>query len=198
MEMEVPSGYHFCPMNKEIIIDYLGNKLNGGNIPSNMVKEFDVYTIEPWLLPGAEMVNSGAKKSLYFSVTLRLISAKGGSRPHRTAGNGFWRACTGDKFVVDTLEQQRSTIGYVKQLTYHMFADGHGKHSCKESKKTDWIMHEYMHTKILTNPNVVCCVTVFSNGGLSALLFLVIAYELAADTALDHGLSYQYQIARYG
>ncbi|XP_042479802.1 NAC domain-containing protein 83-like [Macadamia integrifolia] len=148
---ELPAGFRFSPSNKQLLLHYLTNRLSGRNLSSNEVKDFDVYTKEPWLLPGANK-----KECVYFFVPWRKTS-KDSCKAERSAGKGFWRASTGDK---DVRDNQKKLIGYLKQLTYHInYNDNNNNNQQQESnniksKKMDWIMHEYKLTK---SPEMTLC-----------------------------------------
>lgn len=59
-----------------------------------------------------------------------------GSRPDRTAGNGFWKATGSNDAVRDGKKQ--SIIGYKRALSFF-----HGQQSEKNlNNKTCWLMHE--------------------------------------------------------
>ncbi|KAJ8443838.1 hypothetical protein Cgig2_010302 [Carnegiea gigantea] len=60
-----------------------------------------------------------------------------GTRPDRTAGNGFWKATKSNDVVRDS--KKKSIIGYERPLSFF-----HGQQSEKNlNNKICWVMHEY-------------------------------------------------------
>ncbi|KAF8398369.1 hypothetical protein HHK36_017296 [Tetracentron sinense] len=80
----------------------------------------------------AAMYKLEGEKEMYF-FTQRVRRTQNGTRPNRTAGNGYWKASAGDKAINS---QGRVVIGYKMVLNYY-----NGLHPRKEKSK--WIMHEY-------------------------------------------------------
>ncbi|KAL7096707.1 hypothetical protein ACP275_10G096500 [Erythranthe tilingii] len=73
----------------------------------------------------------GDKEWYFFTPRIRKYAK--GSRPNRTAGNGFWKASCADKDI----KFNNKIIGRKMTLVFHEGI------SSKDGIKTDWIMHEY-------------------------------------------------------
>ncbi|KAJ8648153.1 hypothetical protein MRB53_001176 [Persea americana] len=117
-------GSRFCPTDGELI-RYLWLKNSGLLLPSDQIKECNVYACNPDQLP--REFNYGMGNELYF------FTKRGRKyfRPSRTAGDGFWKA-TGAEQVIQG--SNKSIIGLKKNLVFHY----------KENNiKTNWQMHEY-------------------------------------------------------
>lgn len=52
MSHSMPPGCRFKPTDLELIEEFLKRKVMEGTCPYNPIMDFDVYGIEPWLLPG--------------------------------------------------------------------------------------------------------------------------------------------------
>lgn len=79
----------------------------------------------------AEDFNYALGNELYFFTT-RERKYFNGSRPSRTAGDGFWKATSVEQVIKGVDES--SIIGYKKKLVFYYKED---------YQKTDWQMHEY-------------------------------------------------------
>ncbi|KAJ8627720.1 hypothetical protein MRB53_021027 [Persea americana] len=123
----VPLGFRFDPTDEELIY-YLWIKNNGWVLPSDAIMEYNVYACNPDQLP--RHFNHRMGNDLYFFTTRERKYLKG-SRPSRTAGDGFWKATSIEKKV---LGGDQSIIGYKKTLVFYYK---------EKNKKTSWIMHEY-------------------------------------------------------
>ncbi|RWR79368.1 NAC domain-containing protein 18-like protein [Cinnamomum micranthum f. kanehirae] len=126
----IPLGYRFCPTDEELI-HYLLLKNYGLELPSNQIKECNVYAFNPDQLP--QDFNYALGNELYFFTT-RERKYFNGSRPSRTAGDGFWKATSVEQ-VIKGLDDT-SIIGYKKKLVFYYKENNH-------NQKTDWQMHEY-------------------------------------------------------
>jgi hypothetical protein len=80
----------------------------------------------------------GEKELYVFTPTKRKYP--NGTRPNRSAGDGFWKATEGNKEIKDT--ENGTIIGFKKTLVFYR-----GKPP-KKGEKTNWIMQEYR----LNNP----------------------------------------------
>ncbi|KAH9678999.1 NAC transcription factor 32 [Citrus sinensis] len=120
-----PPGYRFCPTDKELVLDYLKNKVMNKPLPPNKIMDINLYNHGPQDLSEQE------EKTLYF-FTPRDRKYPKGTRPNRAAGRGYWKATGVDNII----GRKENPIGYRKSLVYYQ---GYPK----KSKKTNWIMHEY-------------------------------------------------------
>ncbi|KAI3471367.1 hypothetical protein Pfo_030731 [Paulownia fortunei] len=82
------------------------------------------------------------QESWYF-FTPRERKYQNGSRPQRSAGNGYWKATGKDKSVV----HNGDVIGYKKVLDFYT-----GRHPGGD--KTEWKMHEYLTKEQKDHPNI--------------------------------------------
>jgi len=55
MESCVPPGFRFHPTDEELVGYYLRKKVASQNIDLDVIKEIDLYRIEPWDLKGMYM-----------------------------------------------------------------------------------------------------------------------------------------------
>ncbi|KAK9181311.1 hypothetical protein WN944_024448 [Citrus x changshan-huyou] len=129
-----PPGYRFCPTDKELVLDYLKNKVMNKPLPPNKIMDINLYNHGPQDLSAIyreKMRIEQEEKTLYF-FTPRDRKYPKGTRPNRAAGRGYWKATGVDNII----GRKENPIGYRKSLVYYQ---GYPK----KSKKTNWIMHEY-------------------------------------------------------
>ncbi|KAG8653060.1 hypothetical protein MANES_06G163000v8 [Manihot esculenta] len=124
-----PPGYRFSPFDEELIVHYLDNKVANRPLPKNKIMEVDLYSYNPEDL-AVEYRHCGEKEWYFF--TPRDKKYPNGSRPRRAARNGFWKATGADKCI----KHGNKVVGYRKALVFYT-------RTIHESKKTNWIMHEY-------------------------------------------------------
>ncbi|KAI3446655.1 hypothetical protein Pfo_003320 [Paulownia fortunei] len=125
----IPPGYRFQPSDKELIFDYLIKKINNEELPRNRIYMVKLYEFNPENL-AARFKASGNNEWYFF--TPRDKKYKGGSRPNRAAGDGYWKA-TGADIII---KHNGKEVGYRKSLVYYK-----GKHP--GGTKTNWIMQEF-------------------------------------------------------
>lgn len=133
-----PSGYKFSPDDGELIVYYLTKKVHNEPLPLNRMVNFNIYESNPQTLAKrfrANMEDDG--RYYFFSQTDKKYP--NGSRPNRSAHNGYWKA-TGAKTDV---KYDGELVGVRNNLVFY-----EGKHP--NGVKTDWIMHEF---KILNPPD---------------------------------------------
>lgn len=53
-EFDLPLGYRFLPNGQEIILQYLTKKILNQQLPSNIIKDIDLYAHDPHQLPIGE------------------------------------------------------------------------------------------------------------------------------------------------
>lgn len=79
----------------------------------------------------------------YFFVPMKK-KTENGSRPDRSAGNGYWKATSGDKDIVGIDADGRNVVmAITRSLAYHSMDHLGTKGKAKDGKKTNWIMHEF-------------------------------------------------------
>ncbi|RWR88540.1 sulfiredoxin, chloroplastic/mitochondrial [Cinnamomum micranthum f. kanehirae] len=97
-------------------------------------------TLRTNLLSAGQEQRMGSSKQCYHGIQCLCLQSRPtpterkylkGSRPSRTAGDGFWKATSIEKEV---LGGDQSIIGYKKTLVFYYK---------EKNKKTNWIMHEY-------------------------------------------------------
>ncbi|KAI3472443.1 hypothetical protein Pfo_029563 [Paulownia fortunei] len=125
----IPPGYQFRPNDTELIVDYLIKKINNEELPRNRIYMVKLYEFNPENL--AERFKAGGKNEWYF-FTPRDKKYRGGSRPNRAAGDGYWKANGGDKPIKHNGEE----VGCRKSWVYYQGKPPNGA-------KTNWIMQEF-------------------------------------------------------
>ncbi|EYU45740.1 hypothetical protein MIMGU_mgv1a021075mg, partial [Erythranthe guttata] len=129
---QYPPGYRFAPKDEELITEYLVKKINNQPIPIDDIRVVDFYKYNPDTYSG-KYPTLGDNEWYFF--TLRNKKNPKGSRPDRTANNGYWRATTADTPIKNI---DGVTIGSKRSLNFW-----EGLHP-NRSIKTDWIMHEFI------------------------------------------------------
>ncbi|KAF2300267.1 hypothetical protein GH714_011240 [Hevea brasiliensis] len=124
-----PPGYRFRPLDGELVVHYLRNKIANQPLPPNKIMEVKLYEYNPEKL-AVEYWQCGEKEWYFF--TPRDKKYPNGSRPKRDAGGGYWKATGADKAV----KYKGAVVGYRKALVFYMGKPPNGT-------KTNWIMHEY-------------------------------------------------------
>ncbi|KAE8705723.1 ONAC010 protein [Hibiscus syriacus] len=124
-----PPGFRFCPLDEELVLHYLKNKVMDLPLPPNRITEVNLYSYNPEKL--AEKHKQYGEKEWYF-FTPRDKKYRNGTRPNRAADNGYWKATGADKGV----RSDDKIIGYRKALVFYEGRPPKGT-------KTSWIMHEY-------------------------------------------------------
>ncbi|KAK4842417.1 hypothetical protein QYF36_021217 [Acer negundo] len=126
-------GYRFDPTDKELIVDYLFNKVHGNPLPSTTaVKECDVYgDSRAW----KGLFEALEEDTLYFFTRLKKKAEKG-KRIDRVTDSGTWKGQQGDKEIFCYNGNQMVHIGSKSNFSFIP------KERVKESRGT-WVMHEY-------------------------------------------------------
>ncbi|XP_077240092.1 NAC domain-containing protein 105-like [Tasmannia lanceolata] len=133
MEVEscVPPGFRFHPTEEELVGYYLTRKIASQNIDLRIIKEIDLYRIEPWDLQDRCNLGYEEQKEWYF-FSHKDKKYPTSTRTNRATAAGFWKATGRDKAVLSKLK----VIGMRKTLVFY-------KGRAPNGRKTDWIMHEY-------------------------------------------------------
>lgn len=134
----VPPGFRFHPTDEELVDYYLRKKITSTRIDLDVIKEVDLYKIEPWDLQELCRIGREEEDEWYF-FSHKDKKYPSGTRTNRATTAGFWKATGRDKAVYS----KHDLIGMRKTLVFYKGRAPHGL-------KSDWIMHEY---RLETDPN---------------------------------------------
>lgn len=155
---EVPPGFRFHPSDEELVDYYLRKKVASRRIDLNVIKDVDLYKMEPWDLQ--ERCRIGLSESESEQEEWYLFSHKDkkyptGSRTNRATAAGFWKATGRDKPIY--AKRSLALVGMRKTLVYYQGRAPNGH-------KSDWIMHEYrLQTTQNAPPQASACPTYLSS-----------------------------------
>ncbi|KAJ7571559.1 hypothetical protein O6H91_01G166900 [Diphasiastrum complanatum] len=127
----VPPGFRFHPTDEELVGYYLHKKVACKKIDLDVIREIDLYKMEPWDLQEKCRIGSGEQNDWYF-FSHKDKKYPTGTRTNRATTAGFWKATGRDKAIFT----KRRIIGLRKTLVFY-------KGRAPNGQKTDWIMHEY-------------------------------------------------------
>ncbi|XP_049936910.1 NAC domain-containing protein 7 [Nymphaea colorata] len=147
--LHVPPGFRFHPTDEELVDYYLRRKVASKTIDFDVVKDVDLYKIEPWDLQEKCRIGTEEQSEWYF-FSHKDKKYPTGTRTNRATTAGFWKATGRDKAIYS----KHNLIGMRKTLVFYMGRAPNGQ-------KSDWIMHEYrLETNELGPPQakgwVVC------------------------------------------
>ncbi|XP_043709731.1 NAC domain-containing protein 37-like [Telopea speciosissima] len=131
MESCVPPGFRFHPTDEELVGYYLKKKVASQKIDLDVIRDIDLYRIEPWDLQERCRIGYEEQNEWYF-FSHKDKKYPTGTRTNRATMAGFWKATGRDKAVYDKIK----LIGMRKTLVFY-------KGRAPNGQKTDWIMHEY-------------------------------------------------------
>ncbi|XP_038978223.1 NAC domain-containing protein 37-like isoform X2 [Phoenix dactylifera] len=131
MESCVPPGFRFHPTDEELVGYYLKKKVASQKIDLDVIRDIDLYRIEPWDLQERCRIGYEEQSEWYF-FSHKDRKYPTGTRTNRATLAGFWKATGRDKAVHD----KNKLIGMRKTLVFY-------KGRAPNGQKTDWIMHEY-------------------------------------------------------
>ncbi|CAL4915249.1 unnamed protein product [Urochloa decumbens] len=134
MESCVPPGFRFHPTDEELVGYYLRKKVASQRIDLDVIRDVDLYRIEPWDLQEHCRIGNEEQSDWYF-FSYKDRKYPTGTRTNRATLTGFWKATGRDKAVRDS-KQGGGLIGMRKTLVFYTGRAPNGR-------KTDWIMHEY-------------------------------------------------------
>ncbi|KAJ0252251.1 NAC domain-containing protein 76 [Hirschfeldia incana] len=126
----VPPGFRFHPTDEELVGYYLRKKVASQKIDLDVIRDIDLYRIEPWDLQEKCRIGYEERNEWYF-FSHKDKKYPTGTRTNRATIAGFWKATGRDKAVYD-----KKLIGMRKTLVFY-------KGRAPNGQKTDWIMHEY-------------------------------------------------------
>ncbi|KAK2657044.1 hypothetical protein Ddye_010096 [Dipteronia dyeriana] len=131
MESYVPPGFRFHPTDEELVGYYLRKKVASQKIDLDVIRDIDLYRIEPWDLQERCRIGYEEQNEWYF-FSHKDKKYPTGTRTNRATMAGFWKATGRDKAVYD----KSKLIGMRKTLVFY-------KGRAPNGQKSDWIMHEY-------------------------------------------------------
>ncbi|KAJ8767670.1 hypothetical protein K2173_018228 [Erythroxylum novogranatense] len=134
----VPPGFRFHPTDEELVDYYLRKKVASKRIDLDVIKDVDLYKIEPWDLQELCKIGTEEQNDWYF-FSHKDKKYPTGTRTNRATKAGFWKATGRDKAIYC----RHSLIGMRKTLVFY-------KGRAPNGQKSDWIMHEY---RLETNEN---------------------------------------------
>ncbi|XP_027347670.1 NAC domain-containing protein 37-like [Abrus precatorius] len=140
MESCVPPGFRFHPTDEELVGYYLRKKVTSQNIDLDVIREIDLYRIEPWDLQERCRIGHEEQNEWYF-FSHKDKKYPTGTRTNRATMAGFWKATGRDKSVYE----RTKLIGMRKTLVFY-------KGRAPNGQKTDWIMHEYRLETVENGP----------------------------------------------
>ncbi|XP_010906624.1 NAC domain-containing protein 7-like [Elaeis guineensis] len=134
----VPPGFRFHPTDEELVDYYLRKKVASKKIDLDVIKDVDLYKIEPWDLQDKCRIGADEQHEWYF-FSHKDKKYPTGTRTNRATAAGFWKATGRDKPIYS----KHNLIGMRKTLVFY-------KGRAPNGQKSDWIMHEY---RLETNEN---------------------------------------------
>ncbi|KAK1303331.1 NAC domain-containing protein 7 [Acorus calamus] len=105
----VPPGFRFHPTDEELVGYYLKKKIALQKIDLDVIRDIDLYRIEPWDLQGAPQVHPELgtvwigyeEQSEWYFFSHKDKKYPTGTRTNRATMAGFWKATGRDKVVHD-------------------------------------------------------------------------------------------------
>ncbi|XP_043715171.1 NAC domain-containing protein 7-like [Telopea speciosissima] len=134
----VPPGFRFHPTDEELVDYYLRKKVASRRIDLDVIKDIDLYKIEPWDLQEKCKIGTEEQNDWYF-FSHKDKKYPTGTRTNRATTAGFWKATGRDKAIYS----KHNLVGMRKTLVFY-------KGRAPNGQKSDWIMHEY---RLETNEN---------------------------------------------
>ncbi|KAI3930588.1 hypothetical protein MKX01_037034 [Papaver californicum] len=114
MESFVPPGFRFHPTDVELVGYYLKKKVASQKIDLDVIRDIDLYRIEPWDLQERCRIGYEEQKEWYF-FSHKDKKYPTGTRTNRATMAGFWKATGRDKAVYDKIK----LIGMRKTLVFY-------------------------------------------------------------------------------
>ncbi|KAE8709504.1 NAC domain-containing protein 37 [Hibiscus syriacus] len=100
MESSVPPGFRFHPTDEELVGYYLRKKIASKKIDLDVIRDIDLYRIEPWDLQERCRIGYEEQSEWYF-FSHKDKKYPTGTRTNRATMAGFWKATGRDKAVYD-------------------------------------------------------------------------------------------------
>ncbi|TXG56605.1 hypothetical protein EZV62_017918 [Acer yangbiense] len=127
---KLPVGFRFRPPERDLILNYLINKILNRSLPSNAIKDIHFYDFDPDQLPISEFSVYCKENQAYFFTQV----VQGG---RRTTKSGHWKASDFEEEPV--LFKDGKTVGFKKKFVFY-----------SGDQKTYWTMREYR-----VNPDLI-------------------------------------------
>ncbi|KAK2975835.1 hypothetical protein RJ640_022852 [Escallonia rubra] len=128
----VPPGFRFHPTDEELVDYYLRKKIASRNIDLDVIRDVDLYKIEPWDLQELCRLGTEKEQNEWYFFSHKDKKYPTGTRTNRATAAGFWKATGRDKAIYC----KHDLIGMRKTLVFY-------KGRAPNGQKSDWIMHEY-------------------------------------------------------
>ncbi|KAF2309791.1 hypothetical protein GH714_005130 [Hevea brasiliensis] len=166
----LPPGCRFYPSDGQLLCHYLTsknrttNEANDGNRTVSgydLIKELDLYSLEPFDLPENACYSygyGGRKRHWYCYTKVRVLNESRGGKSRRAKG-GYWRRSGRVRDVVDP--SGKVVVGTRTRFVFYL------GNSVKNAIRTDWVLHEYALIDHVKASYVLCRVFVKSHGGNS-------------------------------
>ncbi|KAK6125624.1 hypothetical protein DH2020_040632 [Rehmannia glutinosa] len=169
----VPPGFRFHPTDEELVGYYLRKKVASQKIDLDVIRDIDLYRIEPWDLQDKCRIGYEEQKEWYF-FSHKDKKYPTGTRTNRATMAGFWKATGRDKAVYDrtkligmrkTLEEgwvvcrafkKKASTGQTKNSnqgwdsTYYYHDHG------VTSSSVDYITSQQPSNNFLSHNNLIC------------------------------------------
>ncbi|KAL6190131.1 hypothetical protein ACLB2K_036530 [Fragaria x ananassa] len=143
-ECNLPPGYRFSPVDDELVLFYLFNKILGRNIPlTDVVKEIDLYEHDPDQLPQGDYRHGTKRCEAYYFTNVEQVYSRQGKVTKRTTKGGYWKVTSEGKKV--TYGDDEIVVGFKTSM---LFNKGHVP--APRGTISSFIMHEYR-----VNPSIV-------------------------------------------
>ncbi|KAF9689475.1 hypothetical protein SADUNF_Sadunf01G0096000 [Salix dunnii] len=111
---DVPPGFRFHPSDEELVDYYLRKKVASKRIDLDVIKDVDLYRIEPWDLQELCKLGTEDQNEWYF-FSHKDKKYPTGTRTNRATKAGFWKATGRDKAIYS----RHSLIGMRKTLVFY-------------------------------------------------------------------------------
>ncbi|CAI0404444.1 unnamed protein product [Linum tenue] len=95
----VPPGFRFHPTDEELVDYYLRKKVNSRRIDLDVIKDVDLYKIEPWDLQELCRIIGSEEQSEWYFFSHKDKKYPTGTRTNRATTAGFWKATGRDKAI---------------------------------------------------------------------------------------------------
>ncbi|KAK2636089.1 hypothetical protein Ddye_030881 [Dipteronia dyeriana] len=119
---KLPVDYRFRSPERDLILNYLINKILNRPLPSNAIKDIHFYDFDPDQLPISEF-SGYCKPNLAYFFT-QVVQGR-----RTTKSGGHWKASGSDEPV---WFKDDEIVGFEKSFVFY---------TCEE--ESNWIMHEY-------------------------------------------------------